>query len=46
MTQTSGRVPAYTPDHPPVPASDELRVRIPGWGATASGRGLAGSAST
>src|SRR3954452_2427261 len=33
MTQTSERVPAYTPDHPPVPDSDELRARIPGWGA-------------
>jgi hypothetical protein len=22
----------YTPDHPPVPSSDELRARIPGWG--------------
>ncbi|MDT5213142.1 MAG: hypothetical protein QOK18_1381 [Mycobacterium sp.] len=33
MTQTSGRVPAYTPDHPPVPDSDGLRARIPGWGA-------------
>jgi hypothetical protein len=26
-------VPAYTPDHPPVPNSDDLRARIPGWGA-------------
>jgi hypothetical protein len=33
MTQASERVPAYTPDHPPVPDSDELRARIPGWGA-------------
>jgi hypothetical protein len=33
MTQISERVPAYTPDHPPVPDSDELRARIPGWGA-------------
>jgi hypothetical protein len=33
MPQTSGHVPAYTPDHPPAPASDELRARIPGWGA-------------
>jgi hypothetical protein len=23
----------YTADHPPVPSSDELRARIPGWGA-------------
>ena len=23
----------YTADHPPVPPSDELRARIPGWGA-------------
>lgn len=23
----------YTADHPPVPSSDELRTRIPGWGA-------------
>jgi hypothetical protein len=23
----------YTADHPPVPSSDELRDRIPGWGA-------------
>lgn len=23
----------YTADHPPVPASDDLRARIPGWGA-------------
>lgn len=23
----------YTSDHPPVPSSDELRERIPGWGA-------------
>jgi hypothetical protein len=23
----------YTADHPPVPDSDELRARIPGWGA-------------
>jgi hypothetical protein len=22
----------YTADHPPIPASDELRARIPGWG--------------
>jgi hypothetical protein len=33
MTQSPERVPAYTPDHPPVPGSDELRARIPGWGA-------------
>jgi hypothetical protein len=33
MTQTSERVPAYTPEHPPVPDSDDLRARIPGWGA-------------
>jgi hypothetical protein len=33
MAQASERVPAYTPDHPPVPDSDELRARIPGWGA-------------
>lgn len=36
MTQTSGRLPAYTPEHPPVPDIDELRARIPGWGADAS----------
>ena len=23
----------YTADHPPVPSSDDLRARIPGWGA-------------
>jgi hypothetical protein len=23
----------YTADHPPIPSSDELRARIPGWGA-------------
>ena len=23
----------YTADHPPVPSSEELRARIPGWGA-------------
>jgi hypothetical protein len=33
MTQTSERVPVYTPAHPAVPDSDELRARIPGWGA-------------
>lgn len=33
MTQTSQRLPAYTADHPPVPDTDELRARIPGWGA-------------
>jgi hypothetical protein len=33
MTQTSQRVPAYTPERPPVPDSDDLRARIPGWGA-------------
>src|SRR5689334_9762 len=33
MTQTSPRVPVYTADHPPVPDSDVLRQRIPGWGA-------------
>jgi hypothetical protein len=33
MTQTSERVPVYTPEHPAVPDSDELRARIPGWGA-------------
>ena len=33
MTHTSERVPVYTPDHPAVPDSDELRARIPGWGA-------------
>ena len=33
MTQTSEPVPAYTPDHPPVPHSDESQARIPGWGA-------------
>ncbi|MEH3140458.1 MAG: hypothetical protein PGN37_09790 [Mycobacterium kyogaense] len=33
MTQTSPRVPAYTADHPPIPDSDALRKRIPGWGA-------------
>ena len=34
MTQTSSeRVPAYTQDHPAVPNIEDLRVRIPGWGA-------------
>jgi hypothetical protein len=33
MTQTSERFPAYMPEHPPVPDSEELRARIPGWGA-------------
>lgn len=33
MTQTSSHVPAYTADHPPIPDSDGLRARIPGWGA-------------
>ncbi|MGA8329822.1 MAG: hypothetical protein WB777_11080, partial [Mycobacterium sp.] len=33
MTQTSQHVPAYTPDHPPVPDSKKLRAQIPGWGA-------------
>ncbi|MEW5808744.1 MAG: hypothetical protein AB1925_04750 [Actinomycetota bacterium] len=33
MTQTSPRVPAYTADHPPIPGSETLRERIPGWGA-------------
>jgi hypothetical protein len=33
MTHTSERVPAYTPERPAVPDSDELRARIPGWGA-------------
>ncbi|BBY48102.1 hypothetical protein MARA_15700 [Mycolicibacterium arabiense] len=33
MTQTPERVPAYTADHPPVPDTNELRARIPGWGA-------------
>jgi len=33
MTHTSERVPVYTPEHPAVPDSDELRARIPGWGA-------------
>jgi len=33
MTQRSERMPAYTPAHPLVPDSDELRARIPGWGA-------------
>lgn len=33
MTQTSPRVPAYTADHPPIPGSEALRERIPGWGA-------------
>lgn len=33
MTQTSPRVPAYTAEHPPVPDTDALRERIPGWGA-------------
>lgn len=32
MTQTQ-RLPAYTEAHPPTPSSDELRARIPGWGA-------------
>lgn len=36
MTQASDRVPAYTPDHPPVPGNDELRARIAGWGADLS----------
>ena len=39
MTQPSERVPAYTLDHPPVPDSDELRARIPGWGADLEQRG-------
>nr|WP_231743179.1 hypothetical protein [Mycobacterium sp. GA-2829] len=26
-------MPAYTADHPPIPDSDALRARIPGWGA-------------
>jgi hypothetical protein len=33
MTRTPERVPAYTADHPPVPDTNELRARIPGWGA-------------
>jgi hypothetical protein len=33
MTQTSPRVPAYTAEHPPIPDTDALRARIPGWGA-------------
>jgi hypothetical protein len=33
MTQTSEPLPVYTAEHPPVPGSDELRARIPGWGA-------------
>lgn len=33
MTQTTPRPPAYTADHPPVPDTDALRARIPGWGA-------------
>ena len=33
MTQISENVPAYTREHPPVPGRDELRARIPGWGA-------------
>jgi hypothetical protein len=33
MTEISQHVPAYTQDHPPVPNSDDLRARIPGWGA-------------
>jgi hypothetical protein len=24
----------YTAEHPPTPTSDQLRARIPGWGAT------------
>lgn len=27
------RPPAYTAEHPPTPGSEELRTRIPGWGA-------------
>jgi hypothetical protein len=33
MTHTSEHVPVYTPERPAVPDSDELRARIPGWGA-------------
>jgi hypothetical protein len=33
MTHTAEHPPAYTAEHPPVPGSDELRARIPGWGA-------------
>jgi hypothetical protein len=33
MTNTSDGVPVYTPNHPPVPDTAELRARIPGWGA-------------
>jgi hypothetical protein len=33
MTHTSERPPVYTPDHPPAPDSEDLRARIPGWGA-------------
>jgi hypothetical protein len=33
MTRTTERVPAYTADHPPVPDTDSLKARIPGWGA-------------
>ena len=33
MTQTSERLPAYTPERPPIPDSDVLQARIPGWGA-------------
>lgn len=33
MTQTSEHLPAYTADHPPIPDTDALRARIPGWGA-------------
>jgi hypothetical protein len=32
-TSSSQSVPAYTAEHPPVPDSDMLRQRIPGWGA-------------
>jgi hypothetical protein len=33
MTKASHDIPAYTAEHPPVPDSDHLRNRIPGWGA-------------
>ncbi|MFB1298283.1 hypothetical protein ACAG24_022470 [Mycobacterium sp. pW049] len=33
MATPADSVPVYTAAHPPTPGSDELRARIPGWGA-------------
>ncbi|OBF34974.1 hypothetical protein A5724_16565 [Mycobacterium sp. ACS1612] len=33
MTRTTEHLPAYTADHPPLPDTDSLQKRIPGWGA-------------